>query len=154
MPYPGLKDIRMSFDIRPAVLSDVDAIMAVEKTGISHPWDRASIESLIKDGNKTALVALSGQDVVGYIGASFILDEAEIGNVCVMPGMRGKGTGSALLKSLIEDLESKGVSSIFLEVEDNNTTAISLYTKFGFTKYNMRKDYYGPDRNALLFKRP
>ena len=144
----------MNPDIKEAKLTDVDAIMAIEKTGISHPWDKESIESLINDDNKIALVAFADDEAAGYIGASYVLDEAEIGNVCVKPELRGKGIGSALLKALIDTLEAKGVENIFLEVEDTNEPAISLYGKYGFMKYNMRKDYYGPCRDALLFKRP
>ena len=39
--------------------SDADAIMNIEKTGISHPWIREDILSLINDDNKIALKAIS-----------------------------------------------------------------------------------------------
>ena len=145
----------MNLNIRPALLEDVDTIMSIEQTGISHPWPRESIEALINDDNKIALVVEDASNqVIGYIGATYVEDEAEIGNICILPSYRGYGAGKLLLRSLIDILEKLGVGKIFLEVEDTNEPAIALYSKLGFTKYNQRKDYYGPCRDALLFKRP
>ena len=137
-------------DIRPAVYGDVESIMAVEKTGISHPWDKESIESVVNDDNKICIVAVD-ESLVGYIYASFVLDEAEIGNICIVPECRGQGVGRMLIDSLLSDLKSRGVCKVFLEVESDNESAIRLYERSGFVKYNQRRDYYGPGRDALLY---
>lgn len=133
--------------------NDIEAIMALERTGIAHPWTSDSIEGLINDHDKAGLKACDDDGkLIGYIGAAYVLDEAEIGNLCVLPEYRGKGTGRKLLASMIELLKSKGCSTVYLEVEETNVPAISLYEKFGFQKYNLRKDYYGPGRDALMYK--
>ncbi len=133
--------------------NDIEAIMALERTGIAHPWTSDSIEGLINDHDKAGLKACDDDGkLIGYIGAAYVLDEAEIGNLCVLPEYRGKGTGRKLLSSMIELLKSKGCSTVYLEVEETNVPAISLYEKFGFQKYNLRKDYYGPGRDALMYK--
>ena len=137
-------------DIRPAVYGDVESIMAVEKTGISHPWDKESIESVVSDDNKICIVAVD-ESLVGYIYASFVLDEAEIGNICIVPECRGQGVGRSLIDSMLSDLKSRGVCKVFLEVESDNASAIRLYERSGFVKYNQRRDYYGPGRDALLY---
>ena len=137
-------------DIRPAVYGDVESIMAVEKTGISHPWDKESIESVVSDDNKICIVAVD-ESLVGYIYASFVLDEAEIGNICIVPECRGQGVGRSLIDSMLSDLKSHGVCKVFLEVESDNASAIRLYERSGFVKYNQRRDYYGPGRDALLY---
>ena len=137
-------------DIRPAVYGDVESIMAVEKTGISHPWDKESIESVINDDNKICIVAVD-ESLIGYIYASFVLDEAEIGNICIVPECRGQGVGRSLIDSMLSDLKSRGVCKVFLEVESDNESAIRLYERSGFVKYNQRRDYYGPGRDALLY---
>ena len=137
-------------DIRPAVYGDVESIMAVEKTGISHPWDKESIESVINDDNKICIVAVD-ESLIGYIYASFVLDEAEIGNICIVPECRGQGVGRSLIDSMLSDLKSRGVCKVFLEVESDNESAIRLYERLGFVNYNQRRDYYGPGRHALLY---
>ena len=124
--------------------------MAVEKTGISHPWDKESIESVINDDNKICIVAVD-ESLVGYIYASFVLDEAEIGNICIVPECRGQGVGRSLIDAMLSDLKSRGVCKVFLEVESDNESAIRLYERSGFVNYNRRRDYYGPGRDALLY---
>lgn len=141
------------FNIDHIEKNDIDAIMALEKTGIAHPWPSESIEGLIDDKDKEALKAsLPDGTLVGYIGAAYVLDEAEIGNLCVLPEFRGKGAGKSLLSSMIDLLKNKGCSTVYLEVEDTNDPAISLYEKLGFEQYNHRKDYYGPGRDALMYR--
>ena len=141
----------MDITIRKAGINDVDGIMSVERTGISHPWDKASIEATVKDDNKVCVVACAGDEIVGYIYASFVLDEAEIGNICVLPELRGQGVGRKLMEELLNILRSVEVTRVFLEVESDNEGAIALYEKCGFVRYNERKDYYGKGRDALLY---
>ena len=141
----------MDITIRKAGINDVDGIMSVERTGISHPWDKASIEATVKDDNKVCVVACVGDEIVGYIYASFVLDEAEIGNICVLPELRGQGVGRKLMEELLNILKSVEVTRVFLEVESDNEGAIALYEKCGFVRYNERKDYYGKGRDALLY---
>jgi len=137
-----------------AVITDVDSIMKIESSGIAHPWTRDSIEALINDENKIAMKAfLDDGSVVAYVGASYVLDEAEIGNICVLPEYRGMGVGKSLLNALMDELKSRGILTVFLEVESDNTNAIALYEKAGFTRYNSRKDYYGEGRDAMLYRR-
>ena len=57
----------MDIAIRKAGINDVDGIMSVERTGISHPWDKASIEATVKDDNKVCVVACAGDEIVGFI---------------------------------------------------------------------------------------
>ena len=137
-----------------AKIADVDSIMKIESSGIAHPWTRDSIEALINDENKIAMKAFLDDDsVVAYVGASYVLDEAEIGNICVLPEYRGMGMGKRLLNALMDELKSRGIATVFLEVESDNTNAIALYEKAGFNKYNSRKNYYGEGRDAMLYRR-
>ncbi|MCJ7473053.1 MAG: GNAT family N-acetyltransferase [Actinobacteria bacterium] len=52
-------------------------------------------------------------------------------------GYRGKGIGSALIKHLLE--ATSGIhKTISLSVQEGNKSAIGLYEKFGFVKYNKK----------------
>lgn len=140
--------------IKAASEEDVFDITVLEAESIDHPWPKEDILLLITDDKKTAIIAkdkLTGE-TLGYIGASFVLDEGEIGNLCVKGMYRRNKIGSMLLETLISDFKSKGVATLFLEVKNGNDGAISLYEKFGFTKYGERKDYYGSGKDALLYK--
>ena len=100
---------------------------------------------------KIAVVAEIDGIVASYIGASYILDECEIGNVCTHPDYRRQGAAEAVLRELISRCVALNIQSIFLEVSSTNDGAIALYKKLGFTQYNMRADYYGKGDDALLF---
>ena len=143
MPDPGMI-------IRPADLNDVGSIMALEQGSIVHPWSSKDIESLITDQNKMCLVAGVNGEAVCYVGAETVLDECNIGNIVTAKEYRGRGFATQILTALLDGLKDKGVVKVFLEVEHDNTPAISLYEKSGFTRYGLRRDYYGQGKDAIL----
>ena len=63
---------------------------------------------------------------------------------------RNKGIGSKLLENLIIASKEKNMSSITLEVNENNIYAISLYKKFNFETTGLRKKYYNGTDNAII----
>jgi len=62
------------------------------------------------------------------------LIEAYITNVSVLGTYSKKGIASNLLDSCIRLIQKKGFKSISLEVKNENSQAISLYEKRGFTE--------------------
>lgn len=136
--------------IRSADLSDIKRIMAMEEGSIVHPWTSQDIETLITDWSKKCLVADLNGEVVGYVGAETVLDECNIGNIVVDKDFRGRGYATVIMDILLNNLKDRGIKKVFLEVESDNVPAISLYEKHGFTRYNLRRDYYGQGRDAIL----
>ncbi len=142
----------MSADVvyRKASAFDSDAILALENNCMSHPWNIQLINDLLCNPNGGAFVACfnNGNDVKGYVGYTYVLDEMEIGNICVMEDCRRMGVAMGLIDTLVKFCSEHAISKIFLEVNSTNYGAISLYDKFGFVKYSERKDYYGKGQNA------
>jgi ribosomal protein S18 acetylase RimI-like enzyme len=56
--------------------------------------------------------------------------------LAILPEYRGKGIGAALLKRLLEEVESRDIKCISLSVDPNNP-AIKLYKKFGFVEVGL-----------------
>ena len=137
--------------IRRAVIEDVGAIMALEKSCLRHPWEEAAIRNLIESDRQMALVDERDGKVVGYIGFSWVEDESEIGNICVDNNYRRRKIATGLLEETEREVAFAGANNLYLEVEDCNVAAMSLYKKCGFIKSMSRKDYYGPGRNAELY---
>lgn len=132
---------------------DVDKITVLEAEGIKHPWGRNEIRDLVLSDAKISLTAKTKDgEITGYLGASFILDEAEMGNICVSGRYRREGIASKLMDELKRRLREKGVKTLFLEVSDQNLPAIGLYDRLGFETYGVRRDYYGDGEDALLKK--
>lgn len=137
--------------IRQADISDLKTIAEMESICLPHPWDDTALEVLLTDDRYTALIFEKDGTAVGYIGSSCVIDECEIGNLCVLPEYRRGGIGRSLIDGLEDLMKARGVTKIFLEVESGNAPAIVLYEHAGFIKYSSRKDYYGPGRDAELY---
>jgi len=127
----------------------VDVAAALHATSFEHPWDKKEFLSLLSlpttkgwiDGSSLLLV-------------SHVLDEIEILTILVHPNFRGQGKAFSLLTHLIQYAKQNNVRQIFLEVNIQNTPAISLYEKIGFQKTGIRKNYYKmkDERGQFVFK--
>ena len=136
--------------IRRVRTEDVNELMRLEEGSIEHPWTSEDLMKLATDQNKAGFAAEEDGKIIGYIGLSFILDEAEIGNLVVDKDFRRQGIGGSLIEEVKEFLKDQGIAKVFLEVAEDNESAKALYLKSGFRSFNIRKDYYGRGRNALL----
>lgn len=83
--------------------------------------------------------------IVGYIG-SWISDNTTILNFCVKEEYRNKGIGSLLFRKIEEEHEG----FLSLEVRVSNINAINFYSKRGFVKAAIRKNYYSNNEDAIL----
>jgi ribosomal protein S18 acetylase RimI-like enzyme len=67
---------------------------------------------------------------------------------------RRKGEGTRLLGAVLGEFSSGGGKSVYLEVRESNTGAISFYEKHGFAKTGLRKGYYrAPDEGAVTMEK-
>jgi [ribosomal protein S18]-alanine N-acetyltransferase len=80
--------------------------------------------------------------IVGFAGMWLLYDEAHITTIAVAPEHRGKGLGELLLVALIEEAVNRGADWLTLEVRVSNTSAQTLYEKYGFTRQGVRRRYY------------
>lgn len=133
--------------------SDADMVSRLEQECFSMPWTRQGFLDALSEGNALFLVAESAAQIIGYCGMYFAMDEGEITNVAVSPGMRGCGVGTALLSCMKREAERRGIARIFLEVRLSNATAIRLYERQGFSVLGIRKGFYeAPREDAYVMK--
>jgi GNAT superfamily N-acetyltransferase len=69
-------------------------------------------------------------------GYGFVNEETPELGMAVLADYRGKGIGTALMKTLLEQMKMKGLKTISLSVDPNNP-AINLYRRFGFIEVGM-----------------
>ena len=129
----------------------IDAVAAIEAECFSHPWSKKSLEESLEKENSLFLVAVEDEKVIGYVGMEVIVDEGYIFNVAVSADYRRRGVGYALVRELVTYSMKNSLCFITLEVRESNSSAISLYSKFGFIKAGERKNYDSdPDEAAVL----
>lgn len=95
-------------------------------------------QSLNKDVNKTFLY-VDDDKLVGFIHIQDLNGEVDIINIVIDENYRRHGYASKLIEYVINYASNR---PIFLEVNDQNTNALNLYKKYGFTEINRRKGYY------------
>ncbi len=131
-----------------------EQVAALEQLCFSDPWSLNSVNSELTNPLSLWLVALFGEQVVGYIGSQTVLDEADIMNVAVHPAHRRKGIAAALLTELQRRLRENAVHSLTLEVRASNDAAISLYSRLGYLQVGLRPNYYrNPKEDAMILRK-
>ncbi len=130
---------------------DVHAVAQLEKECFSSPWSETSLVESLENENSVFLCAKTDGKIVGYIGASFVLDEAYISDIAVTKEKRRKGIGEKLLEECEKACRENGCSFLSLEVRKSNEAAKALYEKRGFSVLGERKNFYSePRENALI----
>ncbi len=91
------------------------------------------------------LVAEEGTALIGYAGMMFTGGpQADVVTLAVDPAYWGKGTGTALLTTLVDEAHKRGCTEVLLEVREDNPRARRLYLRHGFAEVGIRRGYYQP----------
>ncbi|HUQ98303.1 MAG TPA: ribosomal protein S18-alanine N-acetyltransferase [Gemmatimonadaceae bacterium] len=142
--------------LRPAEESDIAEVVAIEKICFADPWTEDSFRRLLGGEPAIFLVAVFPPDerVRGYVIGFSIDEDAEVLNVAVEPGSRGKGLAGQMLDAVLIALASRGVANAYLEVRESNKAAMALYESKGFREIGRRERYYRrPVEDALVLRR-
>ena len=98
-------------------------------------------------------IALKKGEKVGFIGYTQLFDEAEITTFGILKPFNNQGIGQLFLQSLLAFLEGEEIKVVFLEVREQNKSAIAIYEKLGFKTIAVRKNYYhDPIEHALMMQ--
>lgn len=136
--------------MRPA---DLDDVMAIERRSFTAPWEEATFRGLMRRPTASLLVAEREGEVVGYSVTWFAADEAELGDIAVVPELRGFGLGRRMLEEAVAEARKRGARSLFLEVREANRVARQLYHSAGFEVVGVRKQYYNePVEDAIVMR--
>ena len=137
--------------VRKMQRSDLLQVCEIEKDNFSLPWSEKSFLESMERNDTVFLAALIGDEVVGYLGCYCVAGEGEITNVAVKSSHRRKGIGGKLLERLYEEAKALHTQEFFLEVRESNEAAIALYSRQGFVKEGVRKNFYEkPVENAVI----
>lgn len=119
----------------------------------SDAWSAEQFWQELAHPTRTYLVALDGDDVVGYAGTFAVPPDADIQTVAVRADRQGRGIARRLLAALLEDVERRGATHTLLEVRAENASALRLYESLGFARISERRRYYPDGGDALILRR-
>jgi ribosomal-protein-alanine N-acetyltransferase len=156
-------------------VADASAVAALERLVFPVPWPARAFEYELRHNPMSYFVVVrprrsgpsqnhSSQQpadnglpegtphpsILGYGGFWFIVDEAHICTLAVHPDWRGRGLGELLLVRLIDRATQIGAAVVTLEVRASNSTAQTMYRKYGLVQTGLRKGYYSDNREDAI----
>ncbi|HVY12453.1 MAG TPA: ribosomal protein S18-alanine N-acetyltransferase [Alphaproteobacteria bacterium] len=112
-------------------------------------WPEDLFEKFLQTPAAFGIAATIHGQPGGFILGQKAADEAEIVTIAVLPYARRRGLGTFLTEAFCNLCHSQKAEKIFLEVAQDNTSAILLYKKLGFSKAGRRPDYYKKERGSV-----
>ncbi|MBK8422245.1 GNAT family N-acetyltransferase [Candidatus Villigracilis saccharophilus] len=103
----------------PVNITDIILLAMLRRDGI----DLTSSRVIMKDDQPSGLALIARRGWASRLAAMGLVSTA-----------RNGGTGTWAMRQLIEEAGSRGEKEMLLEVIEQNTAAVKLYEKFGFTK--------------------
>lgn len=147
--------------VRPAVSSDLTAIVALERSihEAAH-WPAQEYAAMLAPVGNSAiwrylLVADAQGELLGYAVGKLLLTSAgalgEVENIAVAADSRLQGIGGELIRAVVEWCASHGAKEVELEVRAGNHAAIAMYRRTGWRQTGRRPKYYqDPAEDAVL----
>ncbi|WP_298208895.1 ribosomal protein S18-alanine N-acetyltransferase [Ferrimicrobium sp.] len=123
----------------------LDQVLRIEQEISGIPWSRRLFEEEIaraKDRRYRVAVTEENEELLGYLGMLYIIDEAHIATVGVDPNHWGHQVATRLVLDALEAALAEGIKDCTLEVRAHNDRAKRLYQRFGFAPVALRRGYY------------
>jgi ribosomal-protein-alanine N-acetyltransferase len=118
-------------------------VVQIEEANYPRPWSSTVfLSELAQRRSRRYTVATIGPLVVGYSGLMVVAEDGHITTLTVDPAWHHRGIGTVLLLDQARAAPTLGVRHLTLEVRASNTSAQTLYQRFGFAPVGVRRNYY------------
>jgi ribosomal-protein-alanine N-acetyltransferase len=166
---------RLPYIVEAMTLSDIDQVMAIEKSAFSVPWSARAYRFEVSENAHSVMLVVRhaarhslwkvrwlqhtqpvrAEPVLGYAGLWLLGEDAHVATIAVHPEWRGQGLGELLLLSLLEAGMERSADRATLEVRVSNQVAQRLYEKYGFQRVSRRRHYYADNNeDAYIMATP
>jgi [ribosomal protein S18]-alanine N-acetyltransferase len=146
-----------AFALRPAHMSDVDALLALERELFAtHRISRRSFRRFLASPTATLIVLERDGRPAGYALVLYRANSnlARLYSIGVASHHRGRGLARRLLSAAQLDARGRLCRAMRLEVREDDARAIAFYQKAGYRLFGRRAGYYRKRTDALLFEKP
>ena len=140
----------MSWSVLPATAAHAAALAAIHRAAFPprEAWGPDAIALQLALPGVFGLVEQQG----GMLLARTAADEAEVLTLAVLPAVRRRGLGRALLLLAMAEARRRGAATMALEVAATNRAGQALYEQAGFAPVGHRRRYYADGSDALVLR--
>lgn len=131
-------------------LQDLESLSPILETEFDNFWTTNTLKSEIENPDSIVIIAKNNDEILGFAGLWKSVDVMHIMDIVVAKKHRSKHIGKTMLEKLIELCIQNNIYELTLEVRQDNTPAINLYTNYNFKKIGERKNYYGANNHAII----
>ncbi len=160
MRIPFLTPKTRDYALETLTPADSRAIAAIHHEDFVRPWTDGEFANLLTQdtvfGYAARETGRGGSPPVGFVLARLAAGEGEILTVAVARTHRRQGLGWRLMDAVLRELHGQRAEALFLEVDETNAAAISLYRRLGFFEVGKRPAYYEKEAGrtgALVMRR-
>lgn len=112
-------------------------------------WTFQQFEECLNNKGYITYLLYEKNILVSFLVAQNLVDSINLLLISTNSKYKKQGFASKLINLLIKENNLK----IWLEVKENNFSAINLYKKLGFKQIFLRKNYYKDGFSALIFEK-
>jgi ribosomal-protein-alanine N-acetyltransferase len=127
--------------VKPVGVEAFKVIAALYAGAFDDPWPEPSVRELMATPGVWALIALDGDQPVGFVLARVVAREGEVLAIGVPPVHRRGGIARTLMTRAL-DVAKTHADAFFLEVGEDNPGALGLYLDLSFKPVGVRRGYY------------
>lgn len=138
--------------IRQATRADLKAILTIENSSFeAERFTRSQLLYLMTKARGLFLVLELEEEIAGYLS---VLTHKKhhslrIYSIAIDPARRGQKLAQELIEKAVDYARQLHLPALSLEVNTENSPAISLYARNGFEAVEILEDYYGKGESAL-----
>jgi len=147
--YKGLVPLLISvtlLELKPLTEKHLPAVLELDHLCFGGLWTLAGYQRELDSPNSDLIGLFAPSSSAPHLVAMgclwAILEEAHITILAVHPHYQRQGLGQALLVTLLTAARCRALERATLEVRSSNSSALSLYQKFGFKLAGRRRGYY------------
>lgn len=116
-------------------------------------WNERQFEEAFKTGRSIFLLAKEKGEAVAFLLAEDLIDSVNLLLIATDEKYRNKKIATKLILELEKITKNKKINKIWLEVKENNYSAINFYKKNNFENIYLRRNYYKNGISALIFEK-
>jgi [ribosomal protein S18]-alanine N-acetyltransferase len=137
--------------VRPAELSDLDEITALERVSFANPWPRSAFwQELRLPYARLGVAEDADGRLAGFVDSWLRQDELHLLVLAVRPPLRRAGVGAALVDGAEEHARERSASYAILEVRAANGVARAFYNALGYHHVGVKRGYYSDNGEDAL----